>query len=178
MRIENDLKLDFRDVLIRPKRSTLGSRKDVNLEKTYHFCNSEKEWEGVPIIAANMDGVGTLNMSRTLASHHMVTALTKHYDLDSLRDEFTHINENHQYDHVIYSMGITQDDLDKFNNFKTSVWVKMVCIDVANFYSEFAIDFLKRFREKNLDTVIFAGNVQAASLLDRWRHSCSSCIWM
>jgi GMP reductase len=53
-RIDNDVKLDFKDVLIRPKRSTIKSRSMVSLERTYIFRNSKKTWTGVPVMAANM----------------------------------------------------------------------------------------------------------------------------
>jgi GMP reductase len=66
MRIEEDIKLDFKDVLIRPKRSTLSSRKEVDLVRTFKFKHSGWEWTGVPIMAANMDGVGTIDMAKAL----------------------------------------------------------------------------------------------------------------
>lgn len=53
-RIEDDVKLDFKDVLIRPKRSTLKSRSQVSLERTFTFKHSNYTWTGVPIMAANM----------------------------------------------------------------------------------------------------------------------------
>ena len=77
MRIEEDIKLDYADVLFRPKRSTLHSRKDVKLERTYKFKYSNHEWSGIPLIAANMDGVGELLMAENLATHQIMTCLTK-----------------------------------------------------------------------------------------------------
>ena len=41
MRIENDLKLGFKDVMIRPKRSTLKSRSQVTLEREFTFLHSD-----------------------------------------------------------------------------------------------------------------------------------------
>ena len=83
MRIEEDIKLDFKDVLIRPKRSTLSSRKEVDLTRTFKFKYSNLEWSGIPIMAANMDGVGTFNMSKALQQHNMFTCFVKSYDLES-----------------------------------------------------------------------------------------------
>ena len=79
MRIENEIKLDYKDVLIRPKRSTLKSRKEVSLQRTYHFRNSRQEWTGIPIMAANMDGVGTFKMASELSKLGLFTCLVKHY---------------------------------------------------------------------------------------------------
>ena len=81
MRIEEDIKLDFKDVLIRPKRSTLSSRREVDLSRTYEFKWSKRNYHGVPIIAANMDGVGTLAMASTFGKmgNGMTAALHKHY---------------------------------------------------------------------------------------------------
>ena len=83
MRIEQDIKLDYSDVLFKPKRSTLTSRKDVDLTRTFKFYNSKKEWTGVPIMASNMDGVGTFEMAKVLQEKKMITVLRKHYTLGS-----------------------------------------------------------------------------------------------
>ena len=82
MRIENEILLDFKDVLIRPKRSTLSSRKEVDLIKWYKFKHSGYEYKGIPIMAANMDGVGTLKMAETLSQHRLFTCLIKTYNKD------------------------------------------------------------------------------------------------
>ena len=76
MRIDNEMKLDYKDVLIRPKRSTLKSRKEVTPNRTYSFRNSGRRWTGVPIMAANMDGVGTFDMAKALSEHNMFTCVT------------------------------------------------------------------------------------------------------
>ena len=84
MRIEEDLKLDYSDVLFRPKRSTLSSRKEVNLKRTYKFKYSNNEWSGIPIMAANMDGVGELSVAEKLSVNSMITCLTKQHDVKKL----------------------------------------------------------------------------------------------
>ena len=84
MRIENDLKLGFKDVMIRPKRSTLKSRSQVNLEREFKFLHSDVVWKGIPIMAANMDTVGTFEMAKTLAKHNLFTAIHKHYSLERI----------------------------------------------------------------------------------------------
>ena len=83
MRIEEDIKLDYADVLFRPKRSTLSSRKEVNLNRTFTFKHSGRVWEGVPIMAANMDGVGTIEMAVSLHTHGMFTCLTKNISIEN-----------------------------------------------------------------------------------------------
>ncbi len=84
MRIEEELKLDYSDVLFRPKRSTLKSRKDVNLLRTYRFKHSKNEWSGTPIMAANMDGVGELDVAEKINEYGMITCLTKQHDIKKL----------------------------------------------------------------------------------------------
>ena len=88
MRIEEDIKLDYADVLFRPKRSTLHSRKDVKLDRTYKFKYSNHEWSGIPLMAANMDGVGELHMAEKLAEHKIMTCLTKQHDLKAVKKIF------------------------------------------------------------------------------------------
>ena len=123
MRIEEDVKLDFKDVLIRPKRSTLASRKQVDIKRDYKFKWSGKTYRGVPIIAANMDGVGTMAMARAFAADGdgLSAALHKHYDLDALVAFY----EKEGHDNVWYSMGVSSNDEEKLNAFlKTSAAAK------------------------------------------------------
>ena len=97
MRIEEDIKLDYSDVLFRPKRSTLHSRKDVELRRTYKFKYSNHEWSGIPIMTANMDGVGELEIAKSLSKFKILTALTKQHTLseinnyESIKDFFKYI---------------------------------------------------------------------------------------
>jgi len=88
MRIENDVKLDFKDVLIRPKRSTLNSRNEVDIHRAFRFLHTGTEWKGFPLIAANMDVTGTLAMARALGKLGAFTALHKHYPTSELAEFF------------------------------------------------------------------------------------------
>ena len=157
MRIIEDVKLDYKDVLITPKRSTLSSRSQVNLERTYTF-RSGNSWKGVPIIAANMDGVGTFTMDLELNKHKMMVAVTKHYSQEDLIDHFIQ-----KFNSSIYSMGISDADLYKFNKVVESNIVKnwniRVCIDVANGYTQSFVDFIKEFRDDHPNVLLMAGNV-------------------
>ena len=157
MRIIEDVKLDFKDVLITPKRSALSSRSQVNLERTFTF-RSGNSWKGVPIIAANMDGVGTFTMDLELNKHKMMVAVTKHYSQEDLIDHFIQ-----KFNSSIYSMGISDADLYKFNKVVESNIVKnwniRVCIDVANGYTQSFVDFIKQFREDHPNVLLMAGNV-------------------
>jgi GMP reductase len=157
MRIIEDVKLDFKDVLITPKRSALSSRSQVNLERTFTF-RSGNSWKGVPIIAANMDGVGTFTMDLELNKHKMMVAVTKHYSQEDLIDHFIQ-----KFNSSVYSMGISDADLYKFNKVVESNIVKnwniKVCIDVANGYTQSFVDFIKQFREDHPNVLLMAGNV-------------------
>lgn len=162
MLIENEIKLDFSDVLIRPKRSTLKTRSEVDLNRTFKFKNSGQEWTGVPIMASNMDTTGTIETAKVLSKLGLVTCLHKHYDVDQLYDVFFQ-----PQDHIVYSMGITDIDLRKWEQIKSKLPVnniKHVCIDVANGYTERFINFVKEFREHNPDIIITAGNVVTADI--------------
>ena len=98
MRIEEELKLDYSDVLFRPKRSTLKSRKDVNLLRTYKFKYSNNEWSGIPIMAANMDGVGELGIAGALSTNEMITCLTKQHDVKKL-SKYKNLKKNYKILH-------------------------------------------------------------------------------
>ena len=82
MRIVEDIKLDYKDVLFQPKRSKLESRRDVDMLRTFTFHNSQRTFKCLPIMASNMDGVGTFAMAKVLQEHKMMTVLRKHYTID------------------------------------------------------------------------------------------------
>ncbi len=142
MRIEEELKLDYSDVLFRPKRSTLSSRKDVNLKRTYKFKYSNNEWSGVPIMAANMDGVGELGIAEKLSEYGMITCLTKQHDVKKIQ-KFKKIKSIYQ--NVAISIGIKNEDFDNLDKvLKEFSFIKFICIDVANGYSERFSAFIKK----------------------------------
>lgn len=177
MRIESELKLDYKDVLIRPKRSTLGSRQEVDLFRRFNFRNytpplEHENWDdhnysGIPIMAANMDGVGTFAMADALAHEGMFTCLVKAYSAEELISFFGS-DEYHRTQRVAYSMGISQTDYDKFASVykQTLTNIKYVCVDVANGYSERFATFIRKLREAYPEIVIIAGNVVTGEMTE------------
>ena len=162
MRIEEDLKLDYSDVLFRPKRSTLSSRKDVNLMRTYKFKYSNNEWSGIPIMAANMDGVGELGVAESLSEFGMITSLTKQHDVKKIK-QYKKIKKIYQ--NIALSIGIKKEDFDRLDKvLKEFIFIKFICIDVANGYSEHFSKFVKSIREKYPTKTIIAGNVVTADM--------------
>lgn len=166
MRIENEIKLDFDDVLIRPKRSTLSSRKEVSLERTFSFLHSDKKWTGVPIIASNMDTTGTFAMAESLSSHKMLTALHKHYTEDMLNVWLS--TSPSEAKNVFLSMGTSKDEFFKIKNvlFEFNYLIDKIMIDIANGYSEHFLDHIKLVRDTFPDHIIAAGNVVTADMAE------------
>ena len=165
MRIEEDKKLDFKDVLIRPKRSTMASRKDVDLSREYVFKWSGKTFKGIPIIAANMDGVGTFDMAKAFVSdgNGLSVALHKHYPLNALQDFY----KTNSTQAVWYSIGMVKDDEEKLKAFLDSGYIPdKLCIDVANGYSEHFVAYVKKIREMLPDITIMAGNVVTGEMVE------------
>ena len=162
MRIEEELKLDYSDVLFRPKRSTLKSRKDVNLLRTYRFKYSNHEWSGIPIMAANMDGVGELGIADKLNEYGMITCLTKQHDIKKI-NQFKKIKKIHS--NIALSVGIKKEDFENLDKvLKEFSFFKFICIDVANGYSEHFTTFVKSVRDKYPTKTIIAGNVVTADM--------------
>ena len=176
MRIEQENKLDYSDVLIRPKRSTLGSRKEVSLERSFTFRNYDPDfpeniedyhYRGVPIMAANMDGVGTFEMADKLAEAGLFTCLVKTYSVEQLAEYF-----NGEYRertmNVAMSIGINGSDWYKFENVyeRADGNLKYVCIDVANGYSNRFRDFVAEMRKAYPHIVIIAGNVVTGEMTE------------
>lgn len=165
MRIEEELKLDFKDVLIRPKRSTLTSRSEVDISRDFIFRHSGHSYHGIPVIGANMDTVGTFEMARALAKHELSVALHKHYaEADLVR----FFKETAASATVFYSMGITKADYDKFRRVKDAAGeaIVYVCVDVANGYTKAFVDFLRKLRDDYPQLVIMAGNVVTGEMAE------------
>ncbi|MDR2451877.1 MAG: GMP reductase [Candidatus Accumulibacter sp.] len=165
MRIEQDIKLDFKDVLIRPKRSTLTSRSEVDISRDYVFPHSGKTYHGIPIIAANMDATGTFEMARALARHELSVALHKHYGEAELSGFFAAPPPG---GFSFYSMGITAPDFGKFRRVmeKSGGAIENVCVDVANGYTKAFIRFIHKFRAEFPLLTLMAGNVVTGEMTE------------
>jgi len=163
MKILEETKLDYSDVLIRPKRSVLESRKDVDLNRTFTFKNGLR-WTGVPIVAANMDTTGTIAMGKSLARHNMITCLSKHGHQPEDWQTLTHEEESN----MALSFGIKDRDLllnDAFAKEFAYHW-DFFCLDVANGYSQKFVDFVKEVKDLWPEKIIIAGNVVTAEMTE------------
>lgn len=164
-RIDNDIKLDFKDVLLRPKRSTLKSRSDVELTRSITFRNSKKTCEGIPVIAANMDTVGTFEMAQTLSKHKCFTAIHKHYTID----EWKKFGEDHPevLDFVAVSSGTSAKDFERLQAIIAACpKIQFICLDVANGYAEVFVEYVKEVRSTFPEHTILAGNVVTGEMVE------------
>lgn len=166
MRIENDLKLGFKDVMIRPKRSTLKSRSQVILEREFTFLHSDIIWKGIPIMAANMDTVGTFKMAKVLAKHKLFTAIHKHYSIEDWR-AFASNSSEKILSNIAISTGTGKEDSEKVKTILDEFsQINFICIDVANGYSEHFVEFVRIMREQHPKKVIIAGNVVTGEMVE------------
>ncbi|EOX1579220.1 GMP reductase [Vibrio cholerae] len=166
MRIEQELKLGFKDVLFRPKRSTLKSRSQVNLTCEFTFKHSGRQWSGVPVIAANMDSVGSFAMAKALAEHGVMTAVHKHYTVSDWA-EFVKSADKATLNNVMVSTGTSEADFQKTKDVMAlSDELIFICIDIANGYSEHLVEYVQRVRAAFPDKVISAGNVVTGDMVE------------
>ncbi|XP_053558344.1 GMP reductase 2 [Bombina bombina] len=164
-RIDNDVKLDFKDVLLRPKRSTLKSRSEVDLNRSFTFRNSGQSYNGIPIIAANMDTVGTFAMARAVCKFSLFTAIHKHYTAEEWKDFAA--SSPDCLDHVAVSSGTGQSDFQHLEEVLTAVpQVRYICLDVANGYSEQFVQHVKDVRARFPEHTIMAGNVVTGEMVE------------
>ena len=167
MHIEHDIKLGFKDVMIRPKRSTLKSRSQVSLEREFKFLHSDVVWSGIPIMAANMDTVGTFEMALALKEQKLFTAIHKHYSSEQW-DTFLNTAPKDIVNYIAISTGIGTQDAENLKTvFKSHPELKFICIDVANGYSEHFVNFLQQTRQLYPDKVIIAGNVVTGEMVEQ-----------
>jgi len=166
MRIEADLKLGFKDVMIRPKRSTLNSRSEVSLERTFQFLHTGQSWTGIPVWAANMDTVGTFEMAATLAEWQLLTAIHKHYS-ERQWSAFVDQASDAVLGQLAVSTGTSEDDLARLERtLALDSRLRFICIDVANGYSEHFVACVARVRELFPDKIIIAGNVVTGEMVE------------
>ena len=158
MKIEDGVKYDFNDVLIRPKRSNLSSRSEVDLEREITFLHSKRVWKGVPLLVANMDTTGTFETYRALAPHKMITCLHKHYNVE---DYPTDMDPNY----YAVSTGISTKDLQKLDLVIKKINPYFVVVDVANGYSSKFVDFCSMLRSDYPNLTIIAGNVATSDMV-------------
>lgn len=165
MHIDQEIKLDFKDVLIRPKRSTLTSRSEVDISRDFVFRHSQAKYHGIPIIAANMDTTGTMEMARAFAAQQLSVALHKHYGEEELVTFFTGLKTK---SNAFYSMGITRADYDKFKRViaRAGEQIEYVCIDVANGYHENFVKFIEKIRNEFPRLTLMAGNVVTGDMTE------------
>ncbi len=166
MRIEYDIKLGFKDVMFRPKRSTLKSRSQVSLDRTFKMKHTNTEWTGVPIMAANMDTVGTFEMAIALAEKKLFTAIHKHYSVEEWNFFMSRAPKGIE-NYIAISTGTGSHDFEKISELlNANPQLRFICIDVANGYSEHFVSFVKQARKKYSDKVIIAGNVVTGEMVE------------
>ena len=171
MKIETDLKLDFSDVLFRPKRSSLSSRGEVELMREIIFKNGYK-WKGIPIIASNMDTVGTFEMYNVLHRHKIITCFHKHYNLSDYASSTSVRDLDRNY--YMISTGITKADEEKLEQVIRLLNPLFVCIDVANGYMKAFVEFVRKIREKYPQLVIVCGNVVSREMVEELIMNCGA----
>lgn len=163
MRLEEDIKLDFCDVLFRPKRNEMSSRKEVDLKRTFYFKHSKKEWTGIPLMTSNMDSVGTFEMYDVLSKNDLITCFHKFYDVNDYRLRKTKLNP----DRYILSTGIREQDFENTRSILNELEnTKFLCIDVANGYSLAFKNMIRRYKEAFPELTLIGGNVVTRELVE------------
>jgi GMP reductase len=155
VKVDDDLKLDFRDVLIRPRLGKLSSRKDVVLERTFQFSHSSATWTVFPLVASNMDATGTIRMARALSKHGAITALSKYYSTHELVPFFRSAASTNAF----FSVGITSSDLERLQAVKAKTSISKISVEVANGYIPDLPKFVSVLRRENSNAIITAGSV-------------------
>ena len=170
MRIEPEIKLNYEDVLLKPKRSTLSSRRDVDMTREFKFRHSGETYKCCPIIASNMDGVGTFSMAKVLQNYKMMTTITKTTTLGEWQQA---VGSGIKLKYLSVCSGTNKlwtDEAEDYNTMqkvlKSFPDVKFITIDVANGYHTNFSDFIARVRDEYPDKTIIAGNVVTAEMTE------------
>jgi GMP reductase len=166
MYIEQELKLDFSDVLLRPKRSTLTSRKEVTLDREFRFYHSPKVWQGVPLMTANMASSGTFEIAKALKDYKIITTFHKYYSVEDYQEFFSDFSNP---DFLAYTLGIRDTDYDQLLAMKEAnllTQFSFICIDIPNGYLERFSNFISKVRKICPDHILIAGNVVSKEMTE------------
>jgi len=166
MNIESEIKLDYSDVLLRPKRSTLVSRKEVELEREFKFYHAKRIWRGVPMMTANMMSSGTFGIAKELAPKKIITALHKYYTVDEYKEFFEDFNNP---DYIAFTIGTRDADLKLLKEFIKNKMINnfsFICIDVPNGYLSNLLDYVQQIRKLCPNHIIIAGNVVSREITE------------
>ena len=160
-KIINETKLDFDDVLIVPQRSTLTSRSEIQLERTFQFYHSSRTWIGIPIICANMSFC-SFDMAKELANYKMISCLHKYHTVEELYKYFIDYPSN--LDYTFVSIGYKKSDLNHLLELKNKLGKQPnICIDVPNGHMDVFVKYCKKVRDNFPESIIIAGNVTNTS---------------
>jgi GMP reductase len=171
MLIKQDTKLDYPDVLFEPQRSDMTTRNQP-LTRTLKFPHTSTVWTGVPIMASNMDGVGTFSMAKALYKHHMLTVIRKHYTIEEWDKFIDEHSDSGIFNHMAVSTGTNAifssdaQDYATLQHVMSRTPIPFICIDVANGYHQVFVDFCKRVRDDYPDKIIMAGNVVTDNMVE------------
>jgi GMP reductase len=165
VKIDYTAKLDFSQVLITPKRSTINSRKDVDLTRKFEFKNGQT-WEGVPIICANMATTGTFDVYDVLKEHKILTCLHKFYTLEDFKVFENKTGKPMDKEYFIVSTGISDKDYENLCNICDSIDSKWICVDIANGYIPNMINFCKKVRIRFPNHILIAGNIATPEMAE------------
>lgn len=167
MKIIHTPQYDFHNVLIRPKRTTISSRSQVDIERDFSFKYSTQKWKGVPIIAANMDTTGTFEVYDVLHKHKIITCLNKFYTLKDFqkRRQISHL-ENLNPDYFMISTGIDERNFSNLHDIMQFTKAKWICVDVANGYMQQVVNYCDKVRASFPDAIVVAGNVATREMVE------------
>ena len=169
MKIDNEIKLDFTDVLFKPNTSHLSSRSEVSLERTFSFKYSKQTWRGVPIISSNMDTISSIDMFKVLSKHKCLTCFHKYININEVVEA---CKDGYDSNFFILSTGILDKDYhqlkEKIDILNThNIGLKFICIDVANGYMLKLVDFCKKVRKDYPNITLIAGNVVTSEMVEK-----------
>jgi len=163
MRIEDEIKLTFDDVLIRPKRSTLVSRSEVDLTRPFKFKHTKKTWSGIPIFSANMDTTGTFNTAKALEKFRIITAIHKFYSIEDWKSNLEHLDPKY----LTVTVGTSDEEFRKAKEiFAINDDIDFLCLDVANGYREDFLQAIYKFRNEFPEKIIIAGNIATREMTE------------
>jgi GMP reductase len=164
--IETEVKLDFKDVLFRPKRSSLTSRNDVMLTREYKFANN-LSWSGIPIMVANMDTVGTFKMALACSKYKMITCIHKHYSVADWENFTNSLTASELSDIVPYIVPTFGVELKNIHEILSVFPATMICLDVANGYTEAFVNVVQTVKTMYPNKILIAGNVVTSEMVEQ-----------
>ena len=179
MQIINETQLDFSDVLIKPRRSSIDSRSKVDITREYKFKWCPYVIKGTGIMQANMGTIGNFEVSRKMLDKGLFACLHKHHNIDILIKFYKELIKrgDDTWRRCLLGIGLRDNGIDKLRQINKELGIQVgIKFDVPNGYIPQVKDKVIELRKEFPEMFIMVGNVVTGDITEDLILSGADCV--